>query len=218
MLDGLDPTSATFRRTPRKLQEVCTSRIRVSSSHVLPVDLLNFNKSSLASGGFSGVFQGTYDGHEVCIRRLGVAHPDSAEKVIEGRVHSRHCQHYEPKRRCDAGSRGRLSIVLRHPLAGVPPASKINPIAIGLLIVKVTIAVMRSARCTGSQLPIMLELEQLGRGMIIDEEICLTAEITFDYYSSCNALVIKDTSLTDRSQALGVEGKTFPGRCRLLCH
>ena len=62
----------------------------------------------------------------------------------------------------------------------------------------------------------MLELEQLGRGMIIDEKICLTAEMTFDCYSSCNALIIKDTSLAGRSQVLGMEGKTFPGRCRLL--
>ena len=92
MLDTLEPTSATFRRTLRKLQELCTSQIRVPSSHLLKVELLNINKERIASGGFSDVFRGTYDGGEVCVKKLRVSSTGNSQKVTKGRIHRGNCQ------------------------------------------------------------------------------------------------------------------------------
>lgn len=84
MLNDLDPASPAFRQTLRKLQGICSSRTFLPSSHALPVDLLNIDKSPFASGGFSDVFQGTYGGLKVCVKRLRVAATSSPERVTKG--------------------------------------------------------------------------------------------------------------------------------------
>ena len=62
--------------------------MRVPSSYVLAAAQLNIDKGLVASGGFSDVFQGTYGGLEVCVKRLRVAATSSREKVTKG--HTRH--------------------------------------------------------------------------------------------------------------------------------
>jgi hypothetical protein len=59
----------------------------IPSSHVLSIDLLNTNKKPFAHGGFSDVFQGTYAGLGVCVKRLRVASTGSPEKFVKGRAH-----------------------------------------------------------------------------------------------------------------------------------
>ena len=49
------------------------------------MNLLNINKKYLASGGFSDIFQGTYRGREVCVKRLRVSATDTPGKVTKGR-------------------------------------------------------------------------------------------------------------------------------------
>lgn len=88
MLNDLDPASLAFGQILRRLQEICKSRMFVPSSHVLRVDLLNTDKSPFASGGFSDVFQGTYGGSKVCVKRLRVSSTSSPERVKKGSTQS----------------------------------------------------------------------------------------------------------------------------------
>jgi hypothetical protein len=63
------------------------SRMHIPSSHILSTDLLNIDKRPFASGGFSDVFQGMYNGSEVCVKRLRVSSTSNPEKARKGRVH-----------------------------------------------------------------------------------------------------------------------------------
>ena len=85
MLDDLDPAGVAFRQILQKLQGICISRTCIPSSYVIPMNLLNINKKYLASGGFSDIFQGTYRGREVCVKRLRVSATDTPGKVTKGR-------------------------------------------------------------------------------------------------------------------------------------
>jgi len=55
--------------------------------HVLSAKQLSIGGGAFAFGGYSDVFKGTYDGLEVCIKRLGVDSADSPEEVAKGRIH-----------------------------------------------------------------------------------------------------------------------------------
>lgn len=86
MLDDIDPASVASKQILQKLQEICTSRMLIPSSHTLPVDLLNIDKRPSGSGGFSDVFQGTYAGSKVCVKRLRMSATSSFERVAKGRT------------------------------------------------------------------------------------------------------------------------------------
>lgn len=90
-MDNLDPAGVAFRRLLRKLQGICTSRMRVPSSHVLEASQLNISEDHFASGKFSDVFQGTYGSIEVRVKRLRVSSTGGPEKVKKGRT-SHRCQ------------------------------------------------------------------------------------------------------------------------------
>lgn len=92
MLDSLGPTDAASRRALQKLQEICTSRVQMPSSYVLPAGKFTTDKTNIASGGFSDVFRGFYNDREVCIKRLRVSSTGSSEKVTKGRIHRGCCQ------------------------------------------------------------------------------------------------------------------------------
>jgi len=83
-LNGLDHTSGAFRQILRKLQGICTSRMCLPSSYISSTGKLNTDKSPFASGGFSDVFKGTYDGSVVCVKRLRVASTSSMENITKG--------------------------------------------------------------------------------------------------------------------------------------
>lgn len=85
----MDPKTAAFRQILRKLQSICTSRKRIPTSHVLPLSRLNINKNHIASGGFSDVFQGTYDDLGVCVKRLRVSSTGSPGNVAMVRTRNR---------------------------------------------------------------------------------------------------------------------------------
>jgi hypothetical protein len=57
------------------------------SSHVLSAELLNTNENAFASGGFSDVFQGTYAGSNVCVKRLRMGSTSSIEKTKKEFAH-----------------------------------------------------------------------------------------------------------------------------------
>jgi len=61
--------------------------MRLLLPHVLSAKQLNIGRSAFAFGGYSDVFKGTYDGLEVCVKRLGVDSADSPEEVAKGRIH-----------------------------------------------------------------------------------------------------------------------------------
>lgn len=77
----MEPPSVAFRQILEKLQGICTYHMFMPSSHVLSSDLLKTSKYPFDSGGFSDVFQGTYAGSEVCIKRLRIASTSSLEKI-----------------------------------------------------------------------------------------------------------------------------------------
>ena len=70
--------------------------MRIPSSHALPIKLLNINKGPVPPCGFSDVFQGTFRGKEVCVKRLRVSSTGGTEKVKKG--------HSSPHRRTFAVS------------------------------------------------------------------------------------------------------------------
>jgi len=84
VLDDLDPAGIAFRQVLQKLQGICSSRTLIPSSHTIPVDLLNIDKSPFGSGGFSDVFQGTYSGCVVCVKRPRMSAASSSERVTKG--------------------------------------------------------------------------------------------------------------------------------------
>jgi hypothetical protein len=86
-LIDLEPTSVAFGQILRKLQKICTSRMRLPSSYILPADELNINGGPFATGGFSDVFNGTYRGSVVCVKRLRVASTSSLENIRKGFTH-----------------------------------------------------------------------------------------------------------------------------------
>ena len=94
VLDVLDPAGVAFRQILQKLQGICTSRMYIPSLHLLPVNLLNVNATHLASGGSSDIFQGTYRGCKVCVKRLRVSSTGSYEMITKGRIHRSHCQSF----------------------------------------------------------------------------------------------------------------------------
>ena len=68
--------------------------MRVPSSYLLPEGKLSINKDRLASGGFSDVFQGTYKGLKVCVKRLRVSSTGSLDKVTKERIYRGNCQSF----------------------------------------------------------------------------------------------------------------------------
>ena len=54
---------------------------------MLAVDRLKTDENYTASGGFSDVFHGTYNGLDVCIKRLRVSSTDIPGRVTKGRIH-----------------------------------------------------------------------------------------------------------------------------------
>jgi len=86
------PESNVFIRTLCELQKICASRMLLPSSHVLTDNVLDIDESPFSSGGFSDVFEGTYRGRKVCIKRPRVVSAENSEEITKGGAWSRRCQ------------------------------------------------------------------------------------------------------------------------------
>ena len=74
-LQALDTTPVTddvSRRCLHKLQAICGKRRILPSSYNVSGNLSTDGDNPVASGGFSDVWQGVYDGRRVCIKRLRI--------------------------------------------------------------------------------------------------------------------------------------------------
>ena len=80
-LDGLDPSSAAFRKCLRELRSICGTRGILPASYMLSSDLLDVAPDPFASGGYGDVHKGTLDGSKVCIKRVRVYARDGPQKT-----------------------------------------------------------------------------------------------------------------------------------------
>ena len=69
VLDGLDSSSDGFRKCLRELKTACGTGGTLPASYTLLPHLLDICPEPFASGGFCDVYEGTYDGSRVCIKR-----------------------------------------------------------------------------------------------------------------------------------------------------
>ena len=91
-LDNLDPTSSAFRKCLRELRSICGTRAILPTSHTLSPSHLNVGPHPIASGGPGDVYEGTFKGSEVCIKRIRVYSKDGPGKATK--VHYR--RHHSP--------------------------------------------------------------------------------------------------------------------------
>jgi hypothetical protein len=79
-LDVIPITDDVSRRCLHKLQAICGRHKILPSSYNIPGDLTIIDDDPVAFGGFSDVWEGTYDGKKVCIKRLRIT--QQTRKVI----------------------------------------------------------------------------------------------------------------------------------------
>ena len=82
-LDVTPTTDDVSRRCLHKLQAICGHRIVLPSSYNVSGDLSRNGSHPAASGGFSDVWEGTYDSRKVCIKCLRITQQtrQAVEKV-----------------------------------------------------------------------------------------------------------------------------------------
>ncbi|KAF9779311.1 CNH domain-containing protein [Thelephora terrestris] len=80
-LDVIPITDDVSRRCLHKLQAICGRHKILPSSYNISGDLTIIDDDPVASGGFSDVWEGTYDGKKVCIKRLRIT--QQTRQVIE---------------------------------------------------------------------------------------------------------------------------------------
>ena len=84
-LDSLDPASPVFRKCLRELRNICGTRLILPTSHTLSASLLNIDSQPIASGGPGDVYEGTFNGSKVCVKRVRVYSKDSPGKATKAR-------------------------------------------------------------------------------------------------------------------------------------
>ena len=82
-LDGLDPSTSTFRKCLLELRSICGTRVILPTSYTLPPQLLRTDPFPLASGGYGDVFEGTLDSSKVSIKRVRVYTQDGLQKAAK---------------------------------------------------------------------------------------------------------------------------------------
>ena len=83
VLDGIDPSSAAFRKCLRELGSICGNKGILPRSYRFSSDL-NIDPDPLAGGGYGVVYKGTVNGSIVCVKRVRVyaqEDPRKAKKV-----------------------------------------------------------------------------------------------------------------------------------------
>jgi len=81
--DGLDPSSAAFRKCLRELKTICGARGMLPTSYTLSASLLAIGSDPFASGGYGDVYDGTLDGLRVCIKRVRVYVKEGPKKATK---------------------------------------------------------------------------------------------------------------------------------------
>ena len=69
---------------------MCVSRKVLPSSYMLPNGTLVTDVHLFSSGGFSDVYRGTFNGLQVCVKKLRVAPDSGSEQATKGDT----CRHY----------------------------------------------------------------------------------------------------------------------------
>lgn len=91
--ETLPSTGMAFERTHRKLQKICTSPILLPLSHRLSTGTLLIEERPFACGGFSDVYKGTYDGSQVCIKKLRLASASDSGPATKGDIRRYRCRY-----------------------------------------------------------------------------------------------------------------------------
>ena len=80
-LDILDPASSGFWKCLRELRNVCGAKMMLPTSYIISPSTLNIGHHPLASGGSGDVYEGTFNGSKVCVKRVRVYSKDGPEKA-----------------------------------------------------------------------------------------------------------------------------------------
>jgi hypothetical protein len=78
-VDGLDPSSAAFRKCLRELRTICGVRTMLPTSYTLSSDLLSIDPNPFARGNYGDVYKGSFDGSKVCVKRVRVYEEDDTQ-------------------------------------------------------------------------------------------------------------------------------------------
>jgi len=81
--DGLDPSSAAFRKCLRELKTICGARGILPTSYTLSSSLLAIGSDPFASGGYGDVYDGTLDGLRVSVKRVRVYVKEGPKKATK---------------------------------------------------------------------------------------------------------------------------------------
>ena len=81
ILDAAPMADDVFRRCLHKLKTICSRHAILPSSYTIVGDLARTGNDPVAFGGFSDVWEGTYNGSKVCIKHLRVS--EQVRKSIE---------------------------------------------------------------------------------------------------------------------------------------
>ena len=92
-MEELPRNSIAFERTHRKLQRICTSPVLLPLSHILLAGALHLKERPFACGGFADVYEGTYDGSRVCIRKLRIISASDSGPATKGDTRRYHCRY-----------------------------------------------------------------------------------------------------------------------------
>jgi len=83
VLDGLEPSSAAFRKCLRELRSICGTKGILPASYMLSSQLLNISSDPFARGGYGDVHKGTLNGSRVCVKRIRVYTRDGPQKAAK---------------------------------------------------------------------------------------------------------------------------------------
>ena len=84
-LDMLDPASSCFQECLRELRNICGTRMILPSSCTVSSSFLNTGLHPVTSWGPGDLYEGTFDGSKVCVKRVQVYSKDGPEKATKVR-------------------------------------------------------------------------------------------------------------------------------------
>ena len=84
-LDVLDPSGPASRKCLRELRNRCGAGGILPTSYTLSPHLLNVGSEPFASGGRGDVYEGTFDGSRVCVKRVKVYTQGDPQKAVRVR-------------------------------------------------------------------------------------------------------------------------------------
>ena len=133
-LNVLKPSGVASRKCLHELRSLCGMIRILPTSYTLSSHLLDIHPQPFAIGGFADVYDGTFNGSRVCIKRVRVYLQDDSEKALK--VRSRLCCFPHPHRSWKSQDFCREAVVWKHmvhqnvvPLLGITISQQLQQIS-----------------------------------------------------------------------------------------